>query len=134
MEMTGRPIVLDASALLANIKDEPGAQRVRDIMREASDGLFMHAINASEVAYHLIRFGLPPVPAFRLAAPKGVMIIEDLERRLWERVAVLKAEYRNLALGDCAAISLAESLGAELLTGDSLFRNVATPTAMKFFR
>jgi PIN domain nuclease of toxin-antitoxin system len=130
----GRPLVLDASALLADIKDEPGADAVRGIMRETADGLFMHAVNASEVAYHLIRFGLPPVLAFRLAVPKGIVIVEDLERRLWERSALLKAEYRNLALGDCVAISLAESLDAELVTGDRLFRDVATPATMRFFR
>lgn len=92
-----RPLVLDASALLADIKDEPGAAAVRDAMQKADAGLFMHAVNASEVAYHLIRFGLPPTPAFQLAAPKGVVLVEDLERRLWQRSAVLKAEYRNLA-------------------------------------
>lgn len=126
--------MLDASALLADIKDEPGAEAVRGIMREATDGLFMHAVNASEVAYHLIRFGLPSALAFHLAAPKGVVIVEDLEQRLWERSAVLKAEYRNLALGDCVAISLAESLGAELVTGDRLFKQVETTASMKLFR
>lgn len=130
----GRLLVLDASALLADIKDEPGASTARDVMREATDGLFMHAVNASEVAYHLIRFGLPPVLAFRLAAPQGVVIVEDLDRRLWERSAVLKAQYRNLALGDCIAISLAESLGAGLLTGDRLFKEVETVVRIQSFR
>ncbi len=130
----GRPLALDASALLADIKGEPGAETVRGMMREAADGLFMHAVNAGEVAYHLIRFGLPPIAAFRLAAPKGVVIVEDMERRLWERSAVLKAEHGNLALGDCVAIALAESLGAELLTGDRLFANVATSASIKLFR
>lgn len=129
-----RTIVLDASALIADIKDEPGAEAVRAAMREASDALFIHAVNASEVAYHLIRFGLPPLVAFRLAAPRGVLIVEELHRQLWERSAVLKAEYRNLALGDCVAISLAESLGAELLTGDRLFQDVDTFTPITLFR
>jgi PIN domain nuclease of toxin-antitoxin system len=130
----GRPLVLDASALLADIKDEPGAEVLHGIMRKAGGDLFMHAVNASEVAYHLIRFGLPPALAFQLATPKGVVIVEDLERRLWERSAILKAEYRNLALGDCVAISLAESLGAELVTGDRLFKQVKTTASMKLFR
>lgn len=128
------PLVLDASALLADIKDEPGAEAVRGMMRDASDGIFMHAVNASEVAYHLLRFGLPPTLAFQLAAPKGVVIVEDMGKRLWERNAILKADYRNLALGDCVAISLAESLGAELLTGDRLFRDVETSAPIKIFR
>lgn len=132
--MSSLPLVLDASALLASIKDEPGAETVRDIMQDAGEALFMHAVNASEVAYHLIRFGLPTVLAFRLAAPKGVTIVEDLDRLLWERSAILKAEYRNLALGDCVAISLAESLGAELVTGDRLFQEVETTAPVKLFR
>lgn len=130
----GRVLVLDASALLADIKDEPGAGEIRNIMRNAADGLFMHSVNASEVAYHLIRFGLPPTLAFQLATPKGVVIVEDLERRLWERSALLKAEYRHLALGDCVAISLAESLGAELMTGDRFFQDVKTSSPIILFR
>jgi PIN domain nuclease of toxin-antitoxin system len=129
-----RPLVLDASALLADIKDEPGAETVRHYIREAGDDLYMHAINASEVAYHLIRFGLPHALSFRLAAPEGMVIVNELEQSLWERTAVLKAEYRNLALGDCVAISFAESLDAELVTGDRLFRTVTTSASIKIFR
>lgn len=134
MEIMGRSIVLDSSALLADIKSEPGAEAVRGIMGNAAHNLFMHALNASEVAYHLIRFGLPPELAFHLAAPKGVTIVEDLEQRLWKRSAVLKAEYSNLALGDCVVISLAELLKAELVTGDRLFEQVETTASIKLFR
>lgn len=130
----GRPLVIDASALLADIKDEPGADAVRKIIRKADGDLFIHAVNATEVAYHLIRSGLPPILAFRFSAPKGMVVVEDMERRLWERSAVLKAEYRNLSLGDSIAISLSESLDAELLTGDRLFLGVDTSATITLFR
>lgn len=60
----GRPLVLDASALLADIKDEPGAEAMRGIMREAADGLFMHAVNVSDEIIPLKRAILRPPNTF----------------------------------------------------------------------
>ncbi len=39
--MKESPLVLDSSALIADIKDEPGAEVVREIMHEFADRLFM---------------------------------------------------------------------------------------------
>jgi PIN domain nuclease of toxin-antitoxin system len=128
-------MVIDASAVIAEIKDEPGAEMIRNCMMTPPEGgFFMHAINVCEVAYHLIKSGLHESIAYELAIPDGVAIVDDIRPALWKRAASLKARYKNLALGDCIAIALAESLNADVLTGDRDFQNVDTEVAVKLFR
>ncbi len=106
--MNRKALVIDSSAIIAEIKGEPGAEVVRLLRAlKPEDGYFMHAINVCEVAYHLIKFGLIESMAFELANPEGVTIIDDVRPALWKRAASLKAQYRNLALGDCITIALA---------------------------
>ncbi len=133
--MSRQALVFDASAIIAAIKGEPGAETIRRLLAmPPEDGFFMHAINVCEVAYHLIKFGLIESIAYELATPDGVTIIDDIRPALWKRAASLKACYRNLSLGDCMAIALAESLDADILTGDRDFQQVDTRIAVKVFR
>ncbi|MDR1744941.1 MAG: PIN domain-containing protein [Planctomycetota bacterium] len=133
--MTRKAMVIDASALIAGIKGEPGAEAIRRIMSMPPEGgFFMHAINVCEVAYHLIKFGLIESIAYELATPEGVTIIDDIRPPLWKRAASLKARHKNLALGDCMAIALAESLDAGILTGDRDFQNAAAGIDVVVFR
>lgn len=133
--MNRRAVVIDTSAIIAEIKGEPGSEKARQIMAAPPEGgFFMHAVNVCEVAYHLIKFGLMETVAHDLATPEGVTIIDDLRPVLWKRAASLKAKYRNLALGDCIAIALAESLDADVLTCDRDFQSVETDVEMIIFR
>lgn len=133
--MSRKSLVLDTSAIIAEIKGEPGAETVRQIMAMPPEGgFFMQSINVCEVAYHLIKFGLIESIAYELAIPGGVTIIDDLRPVLWKRAASLKARHRNLALGDCIAIALAESLDADVLTGDRDFQNADTDVQITVFR
>ena len=133
--MSRKALVIDTSAIIAEIKGEAGAEAVKQFMAVPPEGgFFMHAVNVCEVAYHLIRFGLIESIAYDLATPEGVTIIDDIRPVLWKRAASLKAQYENLALGDCIAIALAESLDADVLTGDRDFQKVDTNIDIKVFR
>lgn len=49
-----RHYVLDSFALVAHLRDEPGSQRVTELLRDASRGqneLFMCLVNLGEVHY-----------------------------------------------------------------------------------
>lgn len=133
--MSKKALVIDTSAIIAEIKGEPGAETVKQLMATPPEGgFFMHAVNVCEVAYHLLKFGLIESIAYELATPNGVTIIDDIRPALWKRAARLKAQYKNLALGDCMAIALAESLDADILTGDRDFQKVDTAIDIKVFR
>ena len=45
------PVVLDASAIIAFLRDEPGAQVVADHLRDERQRSFAHALNLCEVYY-----------------------------------------------------------------------------------
>lgn len=52
-------LVLDASALLAVALREPGGDVVLSRIKNASDGVLIHAVNATEVAFKLMARGIP---------------------------------------------------------------------------
>ncbi len=133
--MSREKLLIDASAVIARTLDEPGGDDVWRVMKATpSGGLFMHAVNVCEVAYHLVRKGFIEFLAYRLAAPKDVAVLDLVRPALWQRAAGLKARYKSLALGDCIAIAQAEELDAAILTGDRGFLKVDTFIEIKLFR
>ncbi len=44
--MSRKRLVIDTSAIIAELKNEPGAERVREIMAKPPEGgFYMHAVN-----------------------------------------------------------------------------------------
>lgn len=74
-----KPIVLDASTLVADIQDEPGAAVARKYMNHGYPhrNLFMHVVNICEVAYHSIKAGYSEQDAFKMAKPKGIIPVDE---------------------------------------------------------
>lgn len=133
--ITQRALIIDTSAIIAEIKGEPGSEVVRKILNEPpSGGLYMHTVNVCEVAYKLIIFGFLEHVAFHLATPKGIEIVERILPPVWKRAASLKTRYQHLSLGDCILIAQAEMFNADILTGDRAFQQVSTHIAVKLFR
>lgn len=110
-----RVTVLDASAVLAVLFREPGAEFV---IRRAQ-GAAMSAINYAEVIARVVQEGFDPVAADREIVRLRFDIV-PFDRSLAHRSGVLRAETRalGLSLGDRACLALAERLGGTVLTGD----------------
>ena len=133
--MRYRPLVLDACAVLAVLKNERGAAAVQGHLQTAFGQTYMHVINVFEVAYHLVGQGMQAEWAWKAAQPKGAKLIDDCgPSALAFRALQIKTQYRHLSLGDSFALSLAETIDADLLTADSGFRNVSSDTGILFFR
>ena len=119
--------VLDAFALLAYLRGEPGAERVRDLLLRARSGeahLYLCLVNYGEVLYISERQGGRP------AAEEAIRIIDHLpleivpaDRDLTFAAAHLKAR-SPISYADAFAAALAQKLGAILVTGDPEFRKV----------
>ncbi len=62
--------VLDASALLALLKDEPGAAQVVEVLAEAR----ISAVNWAEVVSHFIHLGMPPQEVAAMLRPLPVTV------------------------------------------------------------
>ena len=115
-------VVLDASALLAMLRDEPGGQRVRDTLNTA----MMSAVNVAEVIGYYAKKGaakgdihslLDPLPIAIVAFDHEIAYEAGLMRPLGEKV--------GLSLGDRACLALARKLGASALTADQIWNRVA---------
>ena len=111
--MTG--FVLDSSALLAVINDEPGAERVVATLDDA----VVSAVNHAEVVTKLVEFGLGPGLARRALLRMGVRVV-DFGIDLADRTGELRARTRELglSLGDRACLALAQRERRVAVTAD----------------
>jgi PIN domain nuclease of toxin-antitoxin system len=108
-------VVLDASALLAVLRVEPGVERVEQRLENASIG----AVNLSEVVAKLIEDGVPEAE-IRLAVGRLELDVHPFDAEHAYIAGVLRKASRafGLSLGDRACLALAQSLGAPALTAD----------------
>lgn len=107
--------VLDASALLAAMLDEPGGASVAD----ALDSSAMSAVNWSEVLQKAIGKGVDTNGLRAELESLGLGILPfgadeaELAAKLWPHTQLL-----GLSLGDRACLALAQKLGVPAVTAD----------------
>ena len=119
--------VLDTFALVAHFEAEVGGERVRDLLKRAEDGevfLGMSLINMGELAYIIRRQQGEDKAQAVLADLRSfpITFYEATEERVLA-AAWLKAEY-PISYADAFAASLAQELGASLVTGDPEFKTI----------
>ncbi len=114
--------VLDASALVALLADEPGAATVQSVLLQAEEGRCeaqMSVVNWGEVYYFLLRNRHPG--ASRLQSLPVALI--DADSRMARLAAQFKAR-SQLPYVDAFAAAAAIQAGGTLLTCDADFRRV----------
>lgn len=109
--------VLDASALLALLFREPGADRVAAMV--ASHTAAMSAVNHAEVVARLADSGTPPDEITINLALLPIQIVEFGEA-LSLIAGMLRPRTRafGLSLGDRACLALAQRTGTTAITAD----------------
>ena len=114
--------VLDASALLAFVKEEPGVERVAGALMA---GAAMSAVNLSEVIAKLADEGAPE-PAIRHSIETaGIDIVEfDADDALVAGLLRPSTRAAGLSFGDRACLALAQQSGAPVLTTDKAWADV----------
>jgi predicted nucleic acid-binding protein len=119
--------VLDASALLALLFDEPGAEKMEHLFHAASETdrtVFISAVNWAEVLYKMERkFGKAGLEAARQFERTTPLEAVPVDRDLAEAAALLKNSHK-LGLADAFAAALAKNKKAELVTADHEFKSV----------
>lgn len=108
-------VVLDASALLAFLQDEPGAA---DVERALTERATVGAANLSEVAQKVRARGADwEISAALLDSYE--LIVEPVTRADAERAARLWRRGSGLSLADRLCLALAERQDAPVLTADA---------------
>jgi len=123
--------VLDASALLAYLLDEPGAEVVDDRLVA---GAAISTVNWCEVIAKVGEAGAVATERLELLVQPGggleeLLAITPFLRQDAERVAGLQAvtRARGLSLGDRACLALALRLGAPAVTADRAWLDLDLP-------
>lgn len=126
--MTG---VLDASALLALLFAEPGAELVADVI---ADGAATSAVNLSEVATVLVRHQRDPAAV--LTAVRLQMLVEPFtdEDALNAAVMYPRTASRGLSLGDRACLALAQRLSAPAFTAEHAWEGLDLDVEIRVIR
>lgn len=118
--------VLDACAVIAFLRDEPGAEVVEAALADAESAAFIHAVNLAEVYYAVARDADEDAAddAVRtLLADVGLSVCRDLDEEFCSEVGRLGAYVRShrwrISLADCFCLATARRLGAGVLTTDA---------------
>ena len=123
-------VVLDASAVLALLQDEPGSDRVL----ESLPGALICSVNLSEVVAKLTELGMPE-PDIRLALSLGLEVVA-FDEALAYSAGALRPVTRSagLSLGDRACLALARSRSLPALTTDRAWRDIGVDTVVEVIR
>ena len=115
-------IVLDASALLAVLNGEPGADKLTpELLSTAA----CSTVNLSEVQGKLIDRGLSPDRAWAATmTPVAEAIPFTLEQAKAEGSLIAKTRALGLSLGDRACLALGLALKAPVYTADRSWKNL----------
>jgi ribonuclease VapC len=114
---------LDASAVLAVLNDEPGAERVREAMVQ---GAFVSAVNLSEVVAKLTERQLSN-SAIEAALAQLEFEVMPFDERQAHIAGFLRRDTREqgLSLGDRACLALAASERVPALTAERAWARLA---------
>ena len=111
--------VLDASAMIAWLRDESGADVVDSAIRDVNSQCLAHAINLCEVFYDAHRNAGEAYAEAIINDLAAVQVVErnDFDQTFWKEAGRLKAR-GGVSLADCFAITLTNRVGGTLLTSD----------------
>ncbi|MGB5092539.1 MAG: type II toxin-antitoxin system VapC family toxin [Parvibaculum sp.] len=123
--------ILDASALLAFLMREPGAEKISMIL----DGAIMSSVNLAEVVAKLSTHGMPSQDIETLFENLELQIEEfDGKRAMATGLLMTRTVKAGLSLGDRACIALAEEMGHPAITADKAWLKIGSPAKIQYLR
>jgi predicted nucleic acid-binding protein len=132
--------ILDACALIAYRRDEPGAKVIQNILMEAKANkikLSMHLLNLTEVYYGEYRkSGEKAAHAvLRDIIELPIALIADLDMEILKVAGRFKAQ-NKMSLADAVVSAVAALSGATIVTADGEFMPLSASGAVsiQFFR
>lgn len=121
--------VLDASAILALLNNEPGADTVQAVLN--NETCIMSAVNWSEVAKKLTEGDLAVEPVAQTLRGLGLKF-QDFDYN--QAVATARLQAPALSLGDRACLALAQLLGAVALSSDRIWQTYNLSISIQLIR
>jgi ribonuclease VapC len=124
--------VLDASALLALLKQEAGSEQVADFITK---GAAISSVNFSEVVAKLSESGMPEKAIHETLDMLSLMIV-DFDITFAYDVGLLRplTKQVGLSLGDRACLVLARQLNLPAVTTDRIWESLSVGIAFEVIR
>ncbi len=124
-------IVVDASALLALLNSEQGAEEVV----KALTGAVICSVNLCEVIGKLAETGMKQEEIGRILFPLG-LTVETFDEDQAYIAGILRTSTKSagLSLGDRACLGLAKKLGVPVLTADRTWLDLSTGVTVRAIR
>ena len=120
--------VLDSSALLAVILEEPGAERVEPLL----PGAKVSAVNVGEVAAKLRDLGMPEGTVETVLRGLQIQVhAHDWDAALASGFLRPATRSAGLSLGDRACLALAAALGLPAAAADHSWQGVAEAVSVQ---
>ncbi|HEX4498936.1 MAG TPA: type II toxin-antitoxin system VapC family toxin [Thermoanaerobaculia bacterium] len=126
-----RSCVLDASALLAMLQEEPGGELVQELLETAA----ISSVNWSEVAQKALDWE-SDIEGLRLELEALGLQILPFTAAIAEVTARLRSNTRQagLSLGDRACLALAAMLSLPAVTADRIWSDAGLPVEIRVIR
>ncbi|MYZ49513.1 PIN domain-containing protein [Propylenella binzhouense] len=123
--------VLDASAVLALLRSEAGAEPIAELLAES----LVCVVNEAEVIGVLVQRGSPPAEALEIVSGLPYRLV-DLDRRLARRAGTLwlAGKPHGLSLGDRCCLALAERERLPVYTADRSWARLALDLDVRLVR
>lgn len=123
--------VLDASAVLALLNNEPGAAKVAAAMNGAS----ISTVNLAEVAAKLSDYGMGQPDIENALGNLSLQIVPLDEAGAYASAALRQAtQPGGLSLGDRCCLALGQTQGEEILTADRAWTRLGLSVAITAIR
>jgi PIN domain nuclease of toxin-antitoxin system len=123
--------ILDASALLALLNIENGADLVQDVLPHA----VISTVNLAEVVTRLSAIGMPEDEIRETLALLGLEAAPfDEEQAFQAGLFYSRVQSRGLSLGDRACLALARVMSATAITADRAWEDMDVGVAIKLIR
>jgi len=127
-----RGYVLDASAVLALLNEEPGSDIVAQFI---TIGAVVSTVNFSEVVTKLSERGMPEEIIHETLDSLSI-IIHNFDRAVAYEAGLLRLSTKKwgLSLGDRACLALAQHLKLPAVTTDKAWGNLSIPVDIRVIR
>jgi len=120
-----RRYLLDASALLALLLNEPGADQVESVLDDSE----MHTVNLTEVVRKLVLKGVEPAEVASLLDDIDLDVVEAFSSEQAHTAGHMLAANRSigLSLGDAVCLVVAFSSGTRVVTAERSWPKTVWP-------
>ncbi len=129
--MTSPGVVLDASALMALLRDEPGADKVAAVLT----GALISAVNYSEILKKTIERGGESAPVAAFIRSLGITIVTyDEAQAVVSADLYTKTKKHGMSFADRACLALGVTRKLPVLTAERAMAAIRLPIKIQVIR